>query len=218
MFRFTRRALQSHHEVGAFCPSGSLLARKMTKWMSIEPHGQSRRVLEVGAGTGPFTREILKNLKPGDCLDVVELQADFCEILEQEVLGPFRSANPDITVKLHNRSILDAQIEGPYDDIICGLPFNIFPVKDVDDLFECMLKQLSPSGHLVYFAYMGMTKLKWPFIVFQPRLRKSLLERRKLMHQIHSHCGATRSMVLRNLPPAWACSLSALPTKSASLS
>ena len=92
-----------------------------------------------------------------------------------------------------------------------GLPFNIFPVKDVDDLFECMLKQLSPSGHLVYFAYMGMTKLKWPFIVFQPRLRKSLLERRKLMHQIHSHCGATRSMVLRNLPPAWACSLSALP-------
>ena len=126
MFRFTRRALQSHHEVGAFCPSGSLLARKMTKWMSIEPYGQSRRVLEVGAGTGPFTREILKNLKPGDCLDVVELQADFCEILEQEVLGPFRSANPDITVKLHNRSILDAQIDGPYDDIICGSSIQYF--------------------------------------------------------------------------------------------
>ncbi len=215
MLRFTRSAIRNRYEIGAFCPSGPRLARHMTKWMQLESSDVSRRVLEVGAGTGPFTREILKNLRPGDRLDVVELQPNFCQFLEEQIVSPFRQTNPGITVEIHNCSILEAELHGPYDDIICGLPFNNFPVNNVDELFDCMLNQLKPSGHMVYFAYMGMAKLKLP-LLFVPRMRRSINARKKLMAEIHQRCHATKSMVLRNVPPAWACSLCAVPTISAS--
>ena len=43
------------------------------------------QVLEVGPGTGAFTRQILKHLRSGDRLEIYELNARFCEFLRQNL-------------------------------------------------------------------------------------------------------------------------------------
>ncbi|HET9784113.1 MAG TPA: hypothetical protein VFP94_04030, partial [Terriglobales bacterium] len=59
-----------HHfqATGAIAPSGAFLARAMTAPIARACHSvRSRlRVLEVGPGTGVFTRAILQQLRPGD--------------------------------------------------------------------------------------------------------------------------------------------------------
>ena len=53
--------------------------------MSI-PDTSPKRVLEVGCGTGAFTKEILTKLKDGDEFHIVELSSDFCEFIEATIL------------------------------------------------------------------------------------------------------------------------------------
>ncbi len=87
MIRFISQSIRHYRTTGAIAPSSRFLARAMTKSMPMTPN---QRILEVGAGTGAFTKEILNNLKDGDELHVVELSDDFCEVLEETLLGDFK--------------------------------------------------------------------------------------------------------------------------------
>ncbi|MGY8753542.1 MAG: rRNA adenine N-6-methyltransferase family protein, partial [Phycisphaerales bacterium] len=68
-------------------PSSRFLARTIVQ--SI-PNQANKRVLEVGCGTGAFTKEILKKLQDADEFHIVELCPDFCEAVEKSLLQQFR--------------------------------------------------------------------------------------------------------------------------------
>jgi phospholipid N-methyltransferase len=51
---------------------------------------------------------------------------------------------------LHNVPIEEAIREWQFDAIICGLPFNNFPVKLVQHLFDVMFGFLKPNCELAY--------------------------------------------------------------------
>ena len=131
--------------------------------MQSIPDHANKRVLEVGCGTGAFTKEILKKLQDGDVFHIVELSSDFCSAVETNVLQQFRKDNPNIQIELHNAPIEEANLEGKFDARICGLPFNNFPLELVNLLFAVMFGFLKEGCELAYFEYLGMLKIKRVF-------------------------------------------------------
>jgi phospholipid N-methyltransferase len=158
----------------------------------------NQRILEVGAGTGSFTKEILKNLNDGDELHIVELSDDFCKLLEDSILSNFREMNKNIKVVLHNSPIEEADLEGKFDAVICGLPFNNFPVDFVQHLFEVMFGLMKDGAELAYFEYLGMRGMKKIFGT--PSIRKETRRRTVDINHRYSTMGGSTRIVWRNLP------------------
>ena len=64
MLAFIGQAFSDYKATGAVAPSGPVLARSMTE--AIRRHEGPRRVLEVGPGTGAFTKHIIEALGDGE--------------------------------------------------------------------------------------------------------------------------------------------------------
>jgi|TARA_B100000315_G_scaffold241554_1_gene262535 phospholipid N-methyltransferase len=162
------------------------------------PNKSPKRVLEVGCGTGAFTKEILKKLNDGDELHIVELCPDFCELIETNLLQQFRKNNPNVEVQVHNVPVENANVEGKFDAIICGLPFNNFPINLVEHIFEVMLGFLLQGGELAYFEYLGMRTLKRTFGF--PSIRKETKQRTIDINNRYQNQKGEQQTVWRNLP------------------
>ena len=177
-----------------------MLAAAMTS--SIGAIEGPRRVLEVGPGTGPFTKAILRKLRAGDQFDLVEINENFCRTLEKKLLGPYRGKHPRVKIGLHCAPIEEAKLEGPYDVIVCGLPFNNFPPKLMRQIFRRMFALLKDSGELVYFEYAGVRVLKSPVVDSDGRARLKRIDAiGKSLRRKHE---GKKELVLGNFPPAFA--------------
>ena len=77
---FVREFRRTFETTGALLPSGRLLGRALVR--PISAHEAPVRVLEVGAGTGAVTKEILRHVRPDDHFDVVELNDRFVHVLQ----------------------------------------------------------------------------------------------------------------------------------------
>lgn len=172
-----------------------------------------RRVLEVGPGTGPFTKAILRKLRAGDRFDLVEINPTFCRKLEKSVLAPYRERHPSVAVHLHCAPIEDAPVEGPYDLIVCGLPFNNFPPKLMRSIFRRMFELLKPEGELVYFEYAGVRAMKAPVLDRAGRARMRRID--AIGKSLRRHHDGRSELVLANFPPAVAYHLAGAKTPSA---
>lgn len=198
MFRFVREAFRDIRNTGSVWPSSPALAKAMTRGLS-DLRG-SRRVLEVGPGTGPFTERVLKNLRDGDHFDIVEMNEAFCRDLEKRLLVPHRRRRPGVKVALHAAAIEKAELQGPYDLIVCGLPFNNFPPALVRSIFRRMMSLLREGGELAYFEYAGVRTMKGPLV--GPSGRKQLKGIARVGESLRRKHKGKRELVLGNLPPA----------------
>jgi phospholipid N-methyltransferase len=175
-----------------------MLAAAMTS--SIGAIEGPRRVLEVGPGTGPFTKAILRKLRAGDQFDLVEINENFCRTLEKKLLGPYRGKHPRVKVGLHCAPIEEAKLEGPYDVIVCGLPFNNFPPKLMRQIFRRMFALLKENGELVYFEYAGVRVMKGPVLDSAGRARLKRID--AYGKSLRRHHDGKKEFVLGNIPPA----------------
>jgi phospholipid N-methyltransferase len=201
MIQFFSVAFRNMKTVGTICPSSPALSRALAG--PVAEARSPRRVLEVGPGTGPVTREILRLLEPGDRFDIVELSPEFCEDLDRNVLARWRREPQarGVAVELHNAAIQDVCLEeASYDCVVCGLPFNNFEIGLVESIMARMLDVLRPGGELTYFAYMGAKAVKRTISDGAGRDNVDAIERLERTLQL-SHAG-TRRMVLANFPPA----------------
>ncbi len=200
MLSFVRQAIKDIHHTGSVWPSSSQLAKVMTK--SLRASSGPQRVLEVGPGTGPFTRHILRALRRGDEFHIVEISEAFCQILNRELLTPYRAQRTGATVHLHCAPIEAAPLHGRFDHIVCGLPFNNFPPGLVRGILNQLLQLLKPGGELVYFEYAGVRAIKAPFL--KPSGRERLRRIDALGKSLRRKHAGRREFVLGNLPPAFA--------------
>ena len=211
MFRFVREAFRDIRHTGSVWPSSPALAKAMTRGLG-ELQGR-RRVLEVGPGTGPFTERILKHLRDGDHFDIVELNPAFCRELDRRLLVPHRRRHPGASVLLHQAPIQEAPLEGPYDLIVCGLPFNNFPPALVRSIFRRMMSLLREGGELAYFEYAGVRTFKAPLVGASGR--KRLRGIAKVGQSLRRKHEGSKELVLGNLPPAVAVHLRKSSKKAA---
>src|SRR6516162_8762291 len=78
---FYQEFRRQYRNTGSILPSSRGLARALTG--PFRRRTGPARVLEVGPGTGAVTAEILRLLRPGDHLDIVEINAHFVAVLEK---------------------------------------------------------------------------------------------------------------------------------------
>lgn len=200
MLTFLREFMSHQRQTGAMLPSGRHLARVMTR--DLGEDGRPKRVLEVGPGTGAFTGHILRGLRPGDEFHLVEINDTFADVIEREFLSPYRVEHPDVDIVLHRSAIEEVPLTGRFDYIICGLPFNNFPLTMVRGIFRRLFDLLREGGQLSFFEYAGVRAVKAP--VMWKDKRQRLRRREAMVRALRRRHMGRRDLVLSNLPPAYA--------------
>ncbi len=127
--------------ISAIAPSSKGLARQMASEITPE----TGRVVEIGAGTGVITRQILAaGVKPED-LSIVEMNPKFCKALKAQF--------PDCNVLE-----MDAQKLGelPLENVgmvISGLPLLSIPEPVQHNIIKGAFDLMRDGGKYVQFTY-----------------------------------------------------------------
>ena len=195
---FFSQVFSNFGTVGAITPSSLPLAKAIVHPLQHRPQ-RPISVLEVGAGTGSFTAQILKSLGPGDQLDIYESNPRFCGYLSRFLQDHALHAR-GVRCNLHNADVRQMKQARPYDYIVCGLPFNSFDVQTVDEILEILMNHLTASGVFAYFEYSLPPRVRSRFLkaadrdrLWKVNLRISSFTRK---HQFGSR------QVWWNFPPA----------------
>jgi len=120
--RFLRSFLKSPRQVGSILPTSQRAVRDM---LDLAPIDAARLVVELGAGTGPHNREILRRLGPQGELLAFEVDPALADGLAREL------PDPRLRVIADSAERLEAHLAGRRADVIVSaLPFTSLP-RDV---------------------------------------------------------------------------------------
>lgn len=188
---------------GAIAPSSGYLAAALVGPLAARPADAGPvRIAEIGPGTGAVTRHIVPLLRPGDWLDIVELNEAFADHLRDAFAGSPRAEQLAAQSAIHEISIRAFEAERPYDYIVSGLPLNNFSAALVDDVFDDYLRLLAPGGTLSYFEYMFVRAARMRIGPAPERARLARIDATVGRHV--AAMGVGRDWVFANIPPAWA--------------
>jgi phosphatidylethanolamine/phosphatidyl-N-methylethanolamine N-methyltransferase len=200
---FWRQFRQQYHTTGAVLPSGRRLSRALSDYVRTaeSDDGTFRRILEVGPGTGAITKQIVRDMRPGDHLTLVERNDSFVGHLREQLDsdGTFK----DVRDRLHlvHSGVEELPDNEPFDLIISGLPLNNFSVELVDCLLMKMQSLLAPGGILSFFEYVAIRRAKALVSPRHDRERLNGIER--ILNELLGRGEIRRDIVLANVPPAW---------------
>jgi len=183
-------------------PSSPWLARKLALPVSDRSLcDEPVEILEAGPGTGALTTEIVRHLRPGDHLTLCEINSCFVRHLENRLMHDPALSPWAHQITIHHGPVEEIGLESHFDHIISGLPFNNFSPELVRKIFDAFLCAAKPLGTISFFEYVGIRKLKAPFL--SERERQRLNEVENIIEEFMGR--GERQMALLNLPPAWAC-------------
>lgn len=188
---FLGATLKRPQEVGAIAPSSKYLGYAISKY--IENKDNPIKVIEVGPGTGAFTKIIADKLKPQDQLDVVEYNPEFVKLLKKK----FDSYN---NVDIQCTSITDWKPDYGYDFMVSSLPFNAFNADFVKLILEHYESIMNPGGIISYFEYMLIPTLKKAII--PPDQKSDFIKLHGFLKDFRNKYEFHTDKVFKNLPPA----------------
>lgn len=143
---FLQQFLRSPRTVGAVLPSSTALAAVMLAPIDF---ARARAIAEFGPGTGAFTREIARRLRPGCRYLGIELNPRFVHDLAvrfpELAFAHGSVADLEPILAAHGIARLDA--------IVCGLPWATLPVGLQRSVFAGIDRTLVPGGVFVTFGY-----------------------------------------------------------------
>jgi phosphatidylethanolamine/phosphatidyl-N-methylethanolamine N-methyltransferase len=197
-FSFFRAFWREKNQIGSILPSSRKLAQAMSA--SIAKSTATRRILEVGVGTGAVTSEIIKVLGAKDSLTLLEPYQPFFQRLER-VLPTWLASKKSPNIVLQATRIQEFQSDQQFDAIVCSLPFSNFTPQDVQEIFAKFWNLVTPEGYVIYYEYWGLRR---------PRSLLKAPGRRRVEQQgmdqyfrkfIYPNV-VTRKLVFANIPPA----------------
>jgi phospholipid N-methyltransferase len=194
---FLRQFRQQYTTTGSILPSSRSLARALTRPMG--QHNGPRRVLEVGPGTGAVTRAIVRRLRPGDRLDIVEINAAFVDVIRRRFHEELDFHRRGGQCSIIHGPIQEVAGEGIYDFLISGIPLNNFAPPLVEEIFGSYRRLLRPEGTLSYFEYAAVRDLKR---VMMPADRERLTALSALLEEKIRRYQVAEELVVFNVPPA----------------
>jgi phospholipid N-methyltransferase len=138
--------------IAAFSPSSRFLARSMVRGIDW---ARTKTVVELGAGTGPITRELVKAAPADAKLVIVERDPDFCRVLRAKF--PAHDVVEGDACRLDeilaHRGIANA------DHVISGLPLPSFPPALRDSIIRMSARVLGPAGE-----FRQITNMPWVYL------------------------------------------------------
>lgn len=185
--------------MGAVLPSSRYLGQAGAAYLARK-HGRMA-VLEVGAGTGSFTREILPHLAPGDSLSMVEINTGLIAALKRRFEhDPDFQMMRGVTLNFVNA---DVRTLGPatYDYIIFSLPLTNFPARLVKEILSLMIDRLKPGGIFSYVKYAFIWRLKYQFGDWS--VRNDMVAHQIIIEDLARRYQIEQRLVWPNMPPTW---------------
>ncbi|MSQ96444.1 MAG: methyltransferase domain-containing protein [Gemmataceae bacterium] len=196
--QFYRQFRQQYHTTGSILPSSRGLARAMTR--PLRQAKAPRRILEIGPGTGAITAEIVRQLRPGDQFDIVEINADFVAFLNTRFAEEADFRKRRSQSRIMHCPLQEVPGEKMYDFLISGLPLNNFSLELVDDIYKSYERLLKPGGTLTCFEYVWVRAIKMPFVRGKDRERLTQLTHYLEVKFRRYQIG--QEIVVLNVPPA----------------
>ncbi|NLR98817.1 methyltransferase domain-containing protein [Rhizobium sp. P38BS-XIX] len=142
--QFFRSWVSHPMRVAAVAPSGERLAKLMTQ--EIDPFDGP--VLELGPGTGVFTRALLARGIPESALTLVEFGEEFAVRLR----GRFPAAR---VVQMDAARLADCGLfdDEPFGAVVSGLPLLSMPPSKVQAIVGGAFATMKPGGAFYQFTY-----------------------------------------------------------------
>ena len=184
------------NEVGALFPTSSISAKALCS--ELRRHRGTKRVLEVGAGTGAITAELVKWIGPGDQLVVCELNPVFADFLRNRFRNEPEFKAVSAQSQIYEGSVLDLPADAQFDYIVSTIPFNNCPADFVGAVFAHYQRLLKAAGVLSYIEYIAGRTLK-QFLGTD----STVAEVQALLAEQRQHFEFRKEIVVRNIPPAW---------------
>ena len=143
-YRFFRSWVANPLRVAAIAPSGEPLARLMT----TEVSASTGPVLELGPGTGAFTRVLLGRGVDESDLTLVEYGADFARLLQLR-FPRARVLQLDASRLTGQRLFGDAKVGA----VVSGLPLLSMPPRKIMAILSGSFSYCRPDGAFYQFTY-----------------------------------------------------------------
>lgn len=146
-FVFLREFLRDPNRIGAVAPSGSQLAARMCESAHLS---DGQVIVELGAGTGPFTRAIMER-HPSAALLALEPKAELASLLRKElptvrVVEAYAQELPKLCAEWGHPVV---------DRVVSGLPWTLWPQEVQREALDAVVEVLAPDGYFVTFNYLG---------------------------------------------------------------
>ncbi len=141
---FIIQFLKKWKQVGAILPSSIFLVEDMLDEVDFT---KARTIVELGAGSGSFTRHILRKMDKDAKLIVFEINDIFVDKLR-------KIKDPRITIINDSAVNISVHLRGKKaDSIISGIPLSNLPEKIKNDIVQSSSENLEKGGVFLQFQY-----------------------------------------------------------------
>ena len=143
--RFLRAFAANPRQVGAILPTSRQAVRDM---LDLGDVPAAALVVELGAGTGVQTGEILARLRPDARLIALEIDRGLAKLLKE------RFDDPRLQVVCDSAENLDQHLGGERADVlVCALPFTSLEPGVRRRILESLPRALAPRGAALVIQY-----------------------------------------------------------------
>ena len=143
--RFLRAFVANPRQVGAVLPTSRSAVRDM---LDLGDVPGADLVVELGAGTGSQTAEVLARMKPGARLVALEIDRNLAKLLEERFDDPRLQVVCDSAENLH-----DHLAGAKADVLVCALPFTSLEPALRRRILEELPRVLAPRGEALVIQY-----------------------------------------------------------------
>lgn len=201
-WKFIKKIPENYSTIGAISPFSQSTANCIVKYLKnyIEQKKDHKIMfLEIGAGTGNLTYnfvQLLENLNIDYQLDIVELNPDFCLILQDRF-------NDYPKVNVYCEDITEFDTKTNYNIIVSTLPFNsqIFTSKVIKEIINKFEKIIEKSGLIIYVEYIFVGKIYKNLLNRQNK--KDFESKQEILDKFKHKHETKRDIILNNIPPTY---------------
>lgn len=145
---FFKGFLRNPKEVGSVIPSSRFLTRRVLACGRVH---EARVIIELGPGTGVFTREILRRMPKDGVLVAVEINPEFVSVLRRTCPDPrlviYEGSSADL-----EKALAEAG-EEQADLVVSGVPFSTMERGAGRRTLEAAKRVLSSRGRFVAYQF-----------------------------------------------------------------
>lgn len=174
--------LKKPKQVGAILPSSAKLAWAMTENISLE---NARNIAELGAGTGAFTKQILRKKSAAASFFAVEIDTK----MATKLAARFENLDIEAGRAQDLRAFLQRRNLGRLDAVVSGIPWTFLSEREQDELLGIIRECLNDGGCFTTFIYAFCSPIK----------------RRRFARKLRAFFSelSTPKIVWKNIPPAF---------------